>query len=72
MNLLGFGGGSPQPKPLPSNPVVDPASIAAQQRQAAQQQVAAAGGGRASTILTGAQGDTLGSSSVSKQLLGAA
>lgn len=68
-----FGGKSapsPQPKPLPQNPVVDPDAVAAQQRKAAEEQMRAAGGGRASTLLTGPSGDTLGQSSVSKMLTG--
>lgn len=68
MNL--FGGASPQPKPLPSAPAVDPAQIAAQQTKAAQDQLMRQAGGRASNQLTGAGGDTLGSSSVTKQLTG--
>lgn len=67
MNLFG-GGSSPQPKPLPTAPAVDPAQIALQQQAAARKQIEAAGGGRASTVLTSTLGDNSPSSSVSKQL----
>lgn len=67
--LFGGGGSTPQPAPLPAAPAVDPAQIAAQQRKAAEQQLQAAQGGRASTILSGPNGDTLGGTSVSKQLM---
>lgn len=68
MNLFGMGGSSPQPKPLPVSPAIDPAQIAEQQRKAAEEQQRASAGGKASTILAG-NDDTLGgSNSVSKQL----
>lgn len=72
MNLLTGGGPKLQPQPLPSAPAVDPAQIAQQQQRAAETQIQASAGGRASTILTGPEGDTTGASknSVSKQLLG--
>lgn len=73
LNLFGGGGGkSPQPKPLPSQPAVDPAQIADQQRKAAETQMAASQAGRASTILAGTDpaNDVLGGS-VSKQLTAA-
>lgn len=69
MNLFG-GAKSPAPQPLPNAPAVDPAQIAAQQEKAAEEQLQASQAGKASTILTGPQGDTLGASSVSKQLMG--
>ncbi len=68
--LFGMGGSkSPQPQPLPAAPAVDPAQIAAQQKKAAETAMQASAGGRASTQLTGPNGDTLGQSSVSKTLM---
>lgn len=67
MQLFG-GGGSPQPKPLPAAPAVDPQQIAESQQAAARKQLEASSGGRASTILTSTLGDTGESSSVSKKL----
>lgn len=71
MNLFGGGGSAPAPKPLPAAPAQDPAQIAAQQKKAAEEAAARSQAGRASTLITGPQGDTLGSSSVSKQLMAA-
>lgn len=73
--LFGGGGGGSSapaaPAPLPAAPAVDPAQVADRQRKAAEQQLLRQNAGRASTILTGTSGDTLGGASVSKQLTAA-
>lgn len=66
-----MGGGAPAPiQAAPVAPAVDPVAIAQQQAAAEAARLKAAQGGRASTILTGPNGDQTLGSTASKQLLG--
>lgn len=64
--MLAFGGPSPPPAPPPP---VDPAAIAARTKAAQDAAFNAEQGGRASTILTGAQGATLGQNNLASNIL---
>jgi hypothetical protein len=66
-----MGGGGPAPvQAAPVAPAVDPVALAQQQQAAEAARLKASQGGRASTILTGPNGDQTLGGTASKMLLG--